>query len=512
MNWSPQQANIFSQGSDLKTSFHIEALAGTGKTTVLVELANQSGLAGKFLFVAFSKLIASELEKRLPSNECKTLHALAYGVLRKNRPNVYKWNVDARKYLELFRVSLEPVKKKKSTVKANRFQELLKMIDDGYEHGSGLFMASEVINKMMITMTPPDASAIMDMADTYNVNLPLDPDEMAEFAEEALNRGRSLALDQGIVDFNEMLYYPAMHRWPVGSYHTLAIDEAQDLNAVQHEFLSLIRTERIISVGDRNQSIFGFAGAMSDSVDKLIDLFNLEQLPLSVCFRCGKDIIRHAQNIVPEIEYFDGSPQGLVREIGSRDLKANIKDGAFIICRLNAPLVTKCFQLLADGVAARIRGKDIADGLIQTIYQIGQEKHFSIDNFAYHLDAHHAKESEKIYRRGGRREKMLLQMLQDKINCLETFYNKIQPDGIPELIDGIKRLFVDDKFASVTLMSAHKSKGLEANQIFIIEPDKLPLVFPNQTDEEIRQERNLVYVARTRAKQELVYVQNERMD
>lgn len=52
--------------------------AGTGKTTALVKYAEQRPHL-RFLYVAFNKSVASEAQRRFPSNvACKTVHSLAY--------------------------------------------------------------------------------------------------------------------------------------------------------------------------------------------------------------------------------------------------------------------------------------------------------------------------------------------------------------------------------------------------------------------------------------------------
>lgn len=512
--WSDRQNVIFDKARLMSENFHIEAKAGSGKTSTMVEIANRSGLGEKFLFVAFSKMIAETLKKKLPTNDCSTLHALGYSVIRKRIPQVRKWRPDAYKYRDILRAHLEPIKGKKKSVIPTEYQNLLLKAENEYEHGAGLWMITEVISKMMVTLTPPDADAITAMADTYNVNLPLEPDEMAEVALRTIALGREVLFNAGLLDFNEMIYLPVMEGWRTGNYHTIGVDEAQDLNAAQQALLGLVRAERLISVGDVRQSIFMFAGALSDSVSRLRVKFaqngdeQMPELPLDICYRCDTDIVQHAQSIVPDIKAAPWKGRGLVTEIEKSELPGRLESGAFILCRLNAPLVSTCFQLIIKGIAAKIRGKDVAEGLIQTIYYIAKNKSFDLYNFHYHLDAYYDAESAKIIRRGGRREKSLLTMLADKVRCLAAFYDNIQPSQLYELTDGIKAIFTNDSNSKVTLMSCHKSKGLEAKQVFLIEPDKLPLAFPGQTPEEARQEMNLTYVARTRAEHEFVYVRN----
>ena len=56
---------------------------------------------------------------------------------------------------------------------------------------------------------------------------------------------------------------------------------------------------------------------------------------------------------------------------------------------------------------------------------------------------------------------------------------------------------------AVCLSTVHKAKGLEADNVWIILPDKLPLNRKNQKAWEKEQEFNLKYVAYTRAKKVL---------
>src|SRR5690606_4510771 len=66
--------------------------------------------------------------------------------------------------------------------------------------------------------------------------------------------------DKTIIDFDDMLYLPLILGVRPRTFDYVFIDEAQDTNRVQLEFLKLLcnpRT-RVIAVGDRHQSIYGF--------------------------------------------------------------------------------------------------------------------------------------------------------------------------------------------------------------------------------------------------------------
>jgi DNA helicase II / ATP-dependent DNA helicase PcrA len=58
----------------------------------------------------------------------------------------------------------------------------------------------------------------------------------------------------------------------------------------------------------------------------------------------------------------------------------------------------------------------------------------------------------------------------------------------------------------VTLATIHKAKGLEANRVWFLCPSLCPSKWARQ-DWQKAQERNLIYVAITRAKSELIKIE-----
>jgi superfamily I DNA/RNA helicase len=78
---------------------------------------------------------------------------------------------------------------------------------------------------------------------------------------------------------------------------------------------------------------------------------------------------------------------------------------------------------------------------------------------------------------------------------------------IPELLRVIDDLF-DERRAGVTLATIHKSKGLEADRVYWLNASQCPAQWAKQ-DWQKQQERNLCYVAATRAKRELVLIEEK---
>jgi len=77
------------------------------------------------------------------------------------------------------------------------------------------------------------------------------------------------------------------------------------------------------------------------------------------------------------------------------------------------------------------------------------------------------------------------------------------------LAANIDALFSDNRDGSVlTLATVHKSKGLEWDRVFILDPKLMPSKYARQ-QWQLDQETNIHYVAITRARQELYYIDSE---
>jgi superfamily I DNA/RNA helicase len=80
---SPQQKDIWKSLMSSTSNILVNALAGTGKTTTIVEGCTRIMNAGKIAYVAFGREIAKELKTRLPrSVYVATLHGFGYHIIR----------------------------------------------------------------------------------------------------------------------------------------------------------------------------------------------------------------------------------------------------------------------------------------------------------------------------------------------------------------------------------------------------------------------------------------------
>lgn len=251
-----------------------------------------------------------------------------------------------------------------------------------------------------------------------------------------------------------------------------------------------------------SNSIYGFNGADFESFKKFTKLENTIELPLSVCYRCDRNIINLAKGIVQNIEFFEKNGEGVVNEEARVD---EIKDGDMVLCRNTYPLVKLCFDYLKKGVKAIIKGRDIGNALIGIIQKSKTEDINQLFAFLYDdlektkkkiIKNHNLIEEEA-------EEHELYIKQKENIEIIELLGN--QAENCSEIISKLKNIFSDSDSDGIQLSTIHKSKGLESDRVFIIHRDLIPSKFA-QTQWQIDQEYNLLYVAYTRAKKYLGFV------
>ncbi len=238
-------------------------------------------------------------------------------------------------------------------------------------------------------------------------------------------------------------------------------------------------------------SIMSFAGADIHSTERLVAKFPGSCLPLNVCYRCGTDIVKYAQTIYPKILPFHGNDTGLVDR--PEELDWEMKDGSMVLSRRNANLIKPCFAFLRRGRKAIIKGKDIGAGLMKLIDGL---KAKDITDLIDKIEIHKDKRIEKLTNEKDVKQSMI-ERVQDECACVTEI--ALGCKNIDEVKGRIDMIF-DEKTQGITLSSIHRSKGLEANQVTIIDYNRVRLCNERMTPEDHCQEKNLEFVGVTRAK------------
>lgn len=221
--------------------------------------------------------------------------------------------------------------------------------------------------------------------------------------------------------------------------------------------------------------------------------------------------IELAKKIVPQIEAAPGAIDGTVETINMAQFASMPRRGDLIICRVNAPLVSAALKLIANGIQARIRGRNIAAGLTKMIKE--SAKHgLSGDDFAGAMtDALQIYVDHRLLiLRSKPHTETQQETVLDQMECVTTFMSG-RPDitGSVQLCSELENLFADEG-AAIWLSSIHRSKGLEADRVFVLRADRMRIDRKGMLDWQLEQEANLEYVGLTRAKSALYLVKDEK--
>lgn len=501
---SVEQQDIFDCIRFEDTNIHGEAGAGTGKTTTALRSMQLPCMAKKRVaMMAFNKDIVEDIEPRLPHHVIiKTAHAYGYAAFAKKfgKPNLPdKWKGEASK-MEI--------------ILSDMFPELDPTRARGSLRGDAknlLYSLEKLVGMIKATMIDwNDMEQVYSVIDRYNIDFTITTnDKPRDYFEELFKDKLVAMMDRhlemtSVLDFADMIWLPLQYKLPIDNYEVLYCDEWQDASPMMLEFAARMVGEdgRAITIGDRFQSIYGWAGADVRSIDNTIARFQSKQLPLMTCYRCGHKIIEEVNKIMPDLRAHENNPEGEV--ITHYDPDAfkidTVKDGSMILCRRNAGLVRPCFQLLKEGRKAIIKGQNIGDDLI---YLIDNTKAQTMIELKEGLLAWREEKVSAIQRRK-RPSEEAIQNIEDQYESLVAISENCT--GVHEVKNKISMIFTDKRSPGVTLSSMHKSKGLEADEVVIVQADRMRISHEKMKPEDHTQERNLEYVAKTRAKKKLTMV------
>lgn len=487
IKWSPQQEAVFSlflatvaAGSTTRPgprNVIVRARAGTGKTTTIIELLKRIVAKWSRLQVvscAFNADIAEELSKRVPAGaSARTLHSLglaAQNALRRTRVDKAR---DSRLAL--------------AACDGNTPRDVVKVVEKLATIGKEclpLCQSADELEDLQLDfdlLAPDD-----DISEIYT----------SEWIRERAYRAMLAACEfDGTCSFSDMIYVTVRLNLARPTYDLVIVDEAQDMNPGQLLLAQRIckPSGRIVVVGDDRQGIYGFRGADSNALDRLKAELGAVEVPLTVTRRCPKAVVALAQQLVPDFIAADDAPEGIVDSLPAAQLHRTAKPGDFILSRANAPLVGACLRLAAHGVPARIRGRNIGQGLVQLI---NKAKARTLDEVEAYLTKWEAKQLARCSKLSDAGAERLALEVEDKMAALATLIG--ESDDVDGLIAKIETLFSDDKTTpAVMLSTVHKAKGLEAERVFLLES-----TFRTGGVEE----ENVRYVALTRAKSHLTLV------
>jgi DNA helicase-2/ATP-dependent DNA helicase PcrA len=478
MNLTDEQNAIIEAARETRDNLAIIARAGCGKTYTLTQIA-EALPREDVLCIAFNKAIAEEMRARLPENcEAKTLHAIGYkawwGFIRR------KTSVSGGK---IYSIMSEIIKSYEDELDADEMREIWEDFSDMMRAVSSGKMAGWLPEQFEGHWRPlvGDIEFFESLEREYS---PLQQDIIKTTSVESFKS----ALHEGRLDFDDMIFCPAICavQWPSPSL-TL-VDEAQDLAPINHHIIrKIVRRSRIIAVGDNFQAIYGFRGADVRSMQRMIDIFSMRKLPLTLTFRCPAEIVRNVHWRADDMRWSrDGGT--VLRPITWRP--EDLRLGDAIICRNNAPLFRMAIRLITAGLLPEIAGRDIGAPLVKIMEKLSRNK--KIVNKESHRLLLEWRDKQLSRARNG-----AAQSIHDRYECISIMLD--QTDTLGDAIAYLQHLLARD--GRIRLMTGHKAKGLEFPRVFFLDQQ---LCNPKY-----EQDLNLRYVVETRAQDTLIYVTSD---
>lgn len=496
----------------------IEAYAGTGKTTTLkhalrwipANVAYHMGLitrnekdlnpddyahlidrqGTKVGFCAFNKHIAATLSAVMPA-WCwtGTVHSMGYAFLRKHIGNHIQ--LDANKVDKIMDGISELVVTRDMP---NEQKALRRTLRAGLRNLVSLGKA--------ILVDYNNREAVFEMVDNFALDLNDQDDKVIELLPVIMQR---CANETDVIDFDDMIWLNLVYHFNNQTYDYLFGDEVQDWNISQRMLVmgAIKPGGRVIAVGDRYQSLYGFRGADVDSIPNLITELNAEVLPLDITYRCPSKHVELAQQIVPGITARPNAPIGSITDLPAEKVAALLQTGDMVLCRVNAPLIPLALRLIRAKIKAVVRGRDIGKGLIELVNRFGTQDLRVLED---RLNEYYDREYNRLLDKEKFAQAAALQDKVDTLFALIAECNEVS-GGEDALITRLETIF-DDRVNGVVLSSIHRAKGLEAKRVFILRPDLLPHPSAKLPWQQ-QQEQNIKYVAITRSLDELYFIHGE---
>ena len=465
---SPQQEDILIAACQGSRSINIIARAGTGKSTTLLELARQ-------------------LDSRAYAS---TFHSIGLKI----------W----REYC------------RRSEIDGKKVQTLARAVFPWDKKLAGLVASTVSFAKQsafgVMGALAGDETDWEKLIEYYGIDDEINQISLQRFVAECQKVfKKSLEMCVGpesVIDFDDMLFAPLYYgqdRRPSAQYDWVFVDEAQDTNPARRMLAKWILKPggRMIAVGDPCQAIYHFAGASSNAMDLIKLEMNAIELPLNVTYRCPSKIVTMAQQWVTDFTAHPSAPEGSIRTIEHSDFwleKFNCDTDA-ILCRNTRPLVGIAMRLRESGIACVVEGQS-GQAIINLVTKWGD---IPVPDFLTRMGMWEEEQTRK-WTAKGRLDKV--EGVNDRCGTVRALAMHMGTgDTTRRLVQKVEMLFGQDNREDVLrLCTIHRFKGREADRVFLIGRNQYQPSRYAETEEEKAQEDNLVYVAITRVKRELVEV------
>jgi len=476
-----QQAIIQSTGD-----IRINAVAGSGKTTTLIEYAASRPAGARILYLAFNKSVKLEAQrkfaaKNLTNVKVETAHSLAYKhIFRSNHYSL-----------------------KSAGYKMHEIVELLDLRGNGEKHTE--YIIANHISKFISYFCNSDKAKVQELNYLDTVNDPNAQSFVHSFYKY-IEDGTRLFLskmDKGEIEITHDFYLKKFQlSRPVLPYDYILFDEGQDASGAM---LSVFLNQKAVKVivGDTHQQIYGWRYAVN-SLEKT----DFQTFHLSASFRFQQPIANLANELLKWKKHLKKYTPVLIRGKGfSTEEKSKAT-----IARTNLGLLLSAIDFITDNPKTK------------HLYFEG-----NINSYTYADDGASLYDVLSLYNNNHDRVRDKLIKSMNDLDDLEDYVEKTEDvqlgmmagivkeygNEIPALLKRLKELHTGDESrdnAEMIFSTVHRAKGMEYDVVYLagdfIKEADLERAKNGQQKEhtdtsKLNEEINLLYVAITRTKHRL---------
>lgn len=479
MKLTDEQKEIINSEGNIK----INAVAGSGKTTTIIEYARARPENSKILYLAFNRSVKTEAIKKFAAKKLfnvkvETAHSLAYGHV------VYDhgYRVSAKGY------------------KSHEICEILRLSGVGEKHGEHI--VANHISKFISYFCNSDKQKVSELnyADVVSDNRA--NAFVSKHYDYIENQTRLFLgkMNSGEIEITHDFYLKKFQLSnPKLNYDYILFDEGQDASAAMLDVFLKQDAVKVI-VGDTHQQIYGWRFAVN-SLEKA----DFKTYSLTNSFRFSQDIADLAMEVLKlksQLASFKPSP------IFGKNISGETGSTA-VIGRTNLGLLVNAIEI--------VTGKK----KIKSLYFEG-----NFNSYTYSEEGASLYDVLNLY---NGKHKSIKDNLIKQMRSLSELQNYINKTGdsqlsmlveivkeygndIPQILKKIKELHVsDDKKdkADVIFSTVHRCKGMEYDTVRIVNDFINEEKLEKQIEEtkktgsglaKINEEINLLYVAVTRTK------------
>lgn len=475
MQWTTEQYDIIHSTGDIK----INAVAGSGKTTTIIEYAKTRPANSKILYLAFNKTVKLEAKKKfiakgMENAQVETAHSLAY----KHVVMGSHYKVRTLEY------------------KSYEIAELLGIEGSGEKHTE--YIIANHVQKFMAYFCNSDKTRVQELNYLDVVFDTKARTFVNSFYPYIVKQVRTLLgmMDKGEIDITHDFYLKKFQLSnPKLYYDYILFDEGQDASAAMLDVFLKQQATRVI-VGDTHQQIYGWRYAVN-SLEKV----DFPTFHLSTSFRFPQSIANLATEVLDWKHHLGQHKPVVIKGNGEpREVKSKA-----VIARTNLGLLLKAIGYVTERKS------------LDKIYFEG-----NIYSYTYADEGASLYDVLNLYngKSGSIKDKLIHSMnslveLKDYIDKTEDaqlamMVEIVEEYGneIPGIIKSLKEKHIsnDDRDkADIVFSTVHRCKGMEYDEIQIVNDFLTEEKIEKQLAEKaiqpkIIEEINLLYVAVTRAR------------